>query len=62
MIDPFVFEDPENEGRYRYAVIEDGQVRVEDGTLGFTPVGEWTEEPTDDTTGERSADFAEALS
>lgn len=34
MVDPCVFRWLENVPRFRYAVIEEGRVRVEEGTLG----------------------------
>ena len=38
MVDPCVFLGMEDTGRFRYAVIEDGQVRVEEGSLAGDPV------------------------
>ena len=40
MIDPCVFLGLEDRGRFRYAVIEDGRVRVEEGTLGGACAGD----------------------
>jgi len=44
MVDPCAFLCMDDSGRFRYAVIEDGQVRVEEGTLGCATVGD----PSDD--------------
>lgn len=39
MTDPCAFLGMRDAGRYRYAVIEDGAVRIEDGSLGGVPAG-----------------------
>jgi len=44
MVDPCAFLCMDDSGRFRYAVIEDGQVRVEEGTLERATVGD----PIDD--------------
>jgi hypothetical protein len=36
MVDPCVFLGLDDPGRFRYAVIEEGRVRVEEGALGPT--------------------------
>ena len=53
MVDPCAFLSMDDPRRYRYAVIEDGQVRVEEGTLALATLG--------DSSGDRGGDLAEAL-
>jgi len=45
MVDPCVWMGVEDRGRFRYAVIEDGRVRVEEGTLA--PLGGRTPGPVE---------------